>query len=109
MVEVTPPEEDINIGELLHIGFFLPVMSNDSTVPSQSSDNVLDEEQIARNVQALKNRLRGRGGPPGRRGRGRADVGNGRDSLPGSEYVVFIRHRSNVPILTVVLQLRDSV
>lgn len=25
MVEVTPPEEDINIGELLHIGFFLSV------------------------------------------------------------------------------------
>ncbi|KAH9901259.1 P-loop containing nucleoside triphosphate hydrolase protein [Cubamyces lactineus] len=67
MVEVTPPDEDTN------------------TVPSQSSDNVLDEEQIARNVQALKNRLRGRGGPPGRRGRGRADVGNGRDSLPGSD------------------------
>lgn len=55
------------------------------TVPSQSGDNVLDEEHIARNVQALKNRLRGRGGQPGRRGRGRADVGSGRDSLPGSE------------------------
>ena len=38
-------------------------------------------------MQALKNRLRGRGGHPGRRGRGRADVGSGRESLPGSEYV----------------------
>ncbi|KAL1947710.1 hypothetical protein VTO73DRAFT_13434 [Trametes versicolor] len=66
-VEVTPPEEEL------------------STVPSQSGDNVLDEEHIARNVQALKNRLRGRGGQPGRRGRGRADVGSGRDSLPGSD------------------------
>ncbi|KAI0637097.1 P-loop containing nucleoside triphosphate hydrolase protein [Trametes polyzona] len=66
-VEVTPPSEE------------------GSTLPSQSGDNVLDEEQIARNVQALKNRLRGRGGQPARRGRGRTDVGSGRDSLPGSD------------------------
>ncbi|KAI0781069.1 signal recognition particle binding protein [Trametes elegans] len=66
-VEVTPPTEQTSI------------------LPSQSGDNVLDEEQIARNVQALKNRLRGRGGQAGRRGRGRADVGSGRDSLPGSD------------------------
>lgn len=44
----------------------------------------MDEEQIARNVQALKNRLRGRGGRAGRRGLGRAEAG-GRDSHPGSE------------------------
>ncbi|KAI9064297.1 signal recognition particle binding protein [Trametes sanguinea] len=67
-VEVTPPAEDIN------------------TLPTQSDDNVLDEERIARNVQALKNRLRGRGAQPARRGRGRAEAGSGRDSLPGSEY-----------------------
>ncbi|KAI0374755.1 P-loop containing nucleoside triphosphate hydrolase protein [Pilatotrama ljubarskyi] len=67
MVEVTPPSEEI------------------STLPSQSNDNVLDEEQIARNVQALKNRLRGRGGQPVRRGRGRSDAGSGRDSLPASD------------------------
>lgn len=45
----------------------------------------MDEEQIARNVQALKNRLRGRGARGGRRGSGRSDIGSGRDSLPGSE------------------------
>ncbi|KAI0721641.1 signal recognition particle binding protein [Cerioporus squamosus] len=56
-----------------------------STIPSQSNAEVQDEEQIARNVQALKNRLRGRGGQAGRRGRGRAEVGSGRDSLPGSD------------------------
>ncbi|KAI0831167.1 signal recognition particle binding protein [Trametes gibbosa] len=66
-VEILPPAEDLSI------------------LPSQSSSDVLDEEQIARNVQALKNRLRGRGGQPARRGRGRADVGSGRDSVPGSD------------------------
>ncbi|KAH9951297.1 P-loop containing nucleoside triphosphate hydrolase protein [Amylocystis lapponica] len=55
------------------------------TVPSHSGAVVLDEEQIARNVQALKNRLRGRGARAGRRGSGRADAGSGRDSLPGSD------------------------
>ncbi|KAI8998762.1 P-loop containing nucleoside triphosphate hydrolase protein [Trametes punicea] len=65
--EVSPPAEDI------------------STIPTQSDDNVLDEERIARNVQALKNRLRGRGAQPVRRGRGRADVASGRDSHPGSD------------------------
>ncbi|KAH9854099.1 signal recognition particle binding protein [Lenzites betulinus] len=66
-VEVSPPLDDLSI------------------LPSQSSSDVLDEEQIARNVQALKNRLRGRGGQPTRRGRGRADIGSGRDSVPGSD------------------------
>ena len=42
----------------------------------------LDEQQIARNVQALKNRLRGRGSRRGGRGVGRMDSGNGRDSHP---------------------------
>ncbi|RPD66005.1 signal recognition particle binding protein [Lentinus tigrinus ALCF2SS1-7] len=66
-IDVTPPAEDT------------------STIPSHSNADVQDEEQIARNVQALKNRLRGRGGHAGRRGRGRTDVGSGRDSLPGSD------------------------
>ena len=65
--------------------------------PSHSNAEVQDEEQIARNVQALKNRLRGRGGTPGRRGRGRTDVGSGRESLPGSEYVIMISS-ANPPI-----------
>ncbi|KAF7338667.1 Signal recognition particle binding protein [Mycena venus] len=45
------------------------------TLPTQSSDAPQDEQQIARNVQALKNRLRGRGGKRGGK-RGRA-VGYG--------------------------------
>ncbi|TFK88673.1 signal recognition particle binding protein [Polyporus arcularius HHB13444] len=67
VIDVTPPAEDT------------------STIPSQSNAEVQDEEQIARNVQALKNRLRGRGGQASRRGRGRTDVGSGRDSLPASD------------------------
>ncbi|RDX56914.1 signal recognition particle binding protein [Lentinus brumalis] len=67
VIDVTPPVEDT------------------STIPSQSNAEVQDEEQIARNVQALKNRLRGRGGQASRRGRGRTDVGSGRDSLPASD------------------------
>jgi signal recognition particle receptor subunit alpha len=55
--------------------------------PSQPADAPLDEQQIARNVQALKNRLRGRGGRRGARGTGRADSGTGRDSHPDSEWV----------------------
>ncbi|KAJ7168181.1 signal recognition particle binding protein [Mycena crocata] len=55
------------------------------TLPTQSSDAPQDEQQIARNVQALKNRLRGRGGKRGGRGGGRSDAGSGRDSVPGSD------------------------
>ncbi|KAI0957642.1 hypothetical protein AcW1_005967 [Taiwanofungus camphoratus] len=62
-----------------------PPSDDMSTIPSQSSTVTLDEERIARNVQALKNRLRGRGGRSGRRGPGRADAGSGRDSVPGSD------------------------
>jgi len=49
----------------------------------------MDEQKIARNVQALKNRLRGRGGRrvSGRGGFQRFDSGSGRDSHPGSESV----------------------
>ncbi|KAM5539011.1 hypothetical protein V8D89_007234 [Ganoderma adspersum] len=63
----TPPSEDMD------------------TVPAVSDSEVHDEQQIARNVQALKNRLRGRGGQAGRRGRGRAEIGSGRESVPGSD------------------------
>ncbi|KAJ7771734.1 signal recognition particle binding protein [Mycena metata] len=55
------------------------------TLPTQSSDAPQDEQQIARNVQALKNRLRGRGGKRGGRGGGRADAASGRESIPGSD------------------------
>ncbi|KAF5386774.1 hypothetical protein D9615_001663 [Tricholomella constricta] len=55
-----------------------------STAPSLSSDAPHDEQQIARNVQALKNRLRGRGG---RRGGGvsRTASRSGVDNVPTSD------------------------
>lgn len=62
-------------------------------VPSQPDATTVDEEQIARNVQALKNRLRGKtvpgsgGARKGRRGAGGA--GSGLDSMPGSEYATL--------------------
>lgn len=67
-----------------------------ATVPSIDPDVSHDEQQIARNVQALKNRLRGRGGRRGGGRGGRADVGSGRDSVPSSEYV----HSSNIMGIT---------
>ncbi|KZT69028.1 signal recognition particle binding protein [Daedalea quercina L-15889] len=62
-----------------------PPSDDPSTTPLHSSEASVDEQQITRNVQALKNRLRGRGGRMGKRGSGRADVGSGRDSHPGSD------------------------
>ncbi|KAF9001921.1 signal recognition particle binding protein [Cyathus striatus] len=58
-----------------------PPGDDQSTEPSVSSDAPQDEQQIARDVQALKNRLRGRG----RRRGGVSRVASGRDSLPGSD------------------------
>lgn len=65
-----------------------------NAVPSQHNPTTVDEEQIARNVQALKNRLKpkvpgGAGGKKGRRGVGGA--GSGLESVPGSEYGPFNR------------------
>ncbi|KIN94504.1 hypothetical protein M404DRAFT_168135 [Pisolithus tinctorius Marx 270] len=48
---------------------------DDSTVPTESPDITQDEQQIARNVQALKTRLRGRGGRQGGRAASRVDSG----------------------------------
>jgi signal recognition particle receptor subunit alpha len=56
-------------------------------VPSDSGATTVDEEQIARNVQALKNRLKARGRPIGGAGKRRPEAGSGRDSLPTSEFV----------------------
>jgi signal recognition particle receptor subunit alpha len=54
--------------------------------PAESHPGTVDEQQISRNVQALKNRLRGRGGARAAgRGRARGDPGSGRDSHPNSE------------------------
>lgn len=59
-------------------------LSDDSsTVPTESPEAPQDEQQIARNVQALKNRLRGRGGRRGGRGMSRGE--SGRDSGPNSD------------------------
>ena len=70
---------------LLPRGALSERLTSPLAVPAISNAEIQDEEQIARNVQALKNRLRGRGGQAGRRGRGRTDVGSGRESVPGSE------------------------
>ncbi|TCD60922.1 hypothetical protein EIP91_009295 [Steccherinum ochraceum] len=61
-----------------------PAVDDLENAPSDSADNTMDEEQIARNVQALKNRLRGKGGRMVKRGGGK-DVGSGKDSHPGSD------------------------
>ncbi|KAJ2931333.1 hypothetical protein H1R20_g5688, partial [Candolleomyces eurysporus] len=60
-----------------------PPSDDQSTVPSINPDTSHDEQQIARNVQALKNRLRGRGRQRGRIGR--LDPSSGRDSHPNSD------------------------
>lgn len=67
------------------------------SAPSDSHPGTVDEQQIARNVQALKNRLRARGdaraaGP----GRARGDRGSGRDSHPNSECAPLIYFFSQV-------------
>ncbi|KAK2467045.1 hypothetical protein APHAL10511_001303 [Amanita phalloides] len=60
-----------------------PSSDDQSTEPTLNPDLPGDEQQIARKVEALKNRLRGQGR---RRGRGgRAEAGNGRDSIPNSD------------------------
>ncbi|KAG6879601.1 hypothetical protein C0992_000881 [Termitomyces sp. T32_za158] len=61
-----------------------PPSDDQSTVPSLSSATPHDEQQIARNVQALKNRLRGRGGRRGGGG-GRVPSRNGLESVPSSD------------------------
>lgn len=57
--------------------------------PSITTDALQDEQQIARNVQALKNRLRGRGGRRGGRG-GRTGAASEKESHPNSEYIYSI-------------------
>jgi len=89
--DTTPPSDDPSTGMPL-ICLICDNVNNFGAVPSQSEDNATDEQKIARNVQALKNRLRGRGGRRaiGRGGTQRFDSGSGRDSHPGSESVSFI-------------------
>ena len=54
------------------------------SAPSLNPDTPQDEQKIARKVQALKDRLRGRGGRRGGRG-GRAELPNTRDNNTESE------------------------
>ena len=70
-----------------HSFTFLCLRSWRILASAESHPGTVDEQQIARNVQALKNRLRGRGGARAAgRGRVRAEPGSGRDSHPNSEY-----------------------
>jgi signal recognition particle receptor subunit alpha len=60
-----------------------PPSDDQSTEPTVNPDLPHDEQQIARKVEALRNRLRGQSR---RRGRGgRAEVGSGKDSMPSSD------------------------
>ncbi|OJA09890.1 hypothetical protein AZE42_06755 [Rhizopogon vesiculosus] len=64
---------------------YSPPSDDLSTIPSESSIAVQDEQEISRNFQALKNKLRGRGGRRGGRGMMRVESGSGRDSMPASD------------------------
>ncbi|KAF7800328.1 hypothetical protein EIP86_011578 [Pleurotus ostreatoroseus] len=83
--DITPPSDDASTSQSTAMSVLHDVILTSVLVPSQSGTTTIDEEQIARNVQALKNRLRGRGGRAGRRGPGRGETGSGRDSLPTSD------------------------
>ena len=73
-----------------------------SLEPSVNMDAPKDGQEIARNVEAFKNRLRGRGGR--QRGRGKRQVSmsidgwGGRESQSNSEYLFLPSwHNSNSP------------
>ncbi|KAI0256473.1 SRP54-type protein [Lactifluus subvellereus] len=77
-----------------------PGSSDVDAPPSDSHPGTVDEQQIARNVQALKNRLRARGdaraaGP----GRARGDRGSGRDSHPNSDSDVAGKRKQKGKVL----------
>ncbi|KIL69601.1 hypothetical protein M378DRAFT_68425 [Amanita muscaria Koide BX008] len=71
----------------------LPSSDDQNTEPTVNPDLPQDEQQIARKVEALKNRLRGQGK---RRGRGgRAEVGSGRDSVHSSDSEATPKRKSS--------------
>ncbi|KAH9981519.1 P-loop containing nucleoside triphosphate hydrolase protein [Lactifluus volemus] len=71
-----------------------------SSAPADSHPGTVDEQQIARNVQALKNRLRGRGGSRSAgRGRARGDPGSGRDSQANSDSEVAGKRKQKGKVL----------
>jgi signal recognition particle receptor subunit alpha len=63
------------------------VLIKAGSAPTTFTEVVTDEQQIARRAQALKDKLRGRGGKRGR-GTARLDSASGRDSYPNSECVL---------------------
>lgn len=74
----------MNTGELGNTLYLLGMKADILQDPTVDTDTAQDEEQISRNVQALKNRLRGKGR---RRGMARLESGSGRDSH-ASEYMI---------------------
>ncbi|KAI0273799.1 P-loop containing nucleoside triphosphate hydrolase protein [Gloeopeniophorella convolvens] len=72
-----------------------PGSSDVETAPTESPSGTVDEQQIARNVQALKNRLRGRGGARGggRGGRARVESGSERESYPNSDSDTTVKRK----------------
>jgi hypothetical protein len=85
--EVTPPTSDNDTGIFLLVYFWWNSgIHCYYIVPSLSPEAPTDEQQIALNVQVLKNRLRGRGGRRGGRG-GRSM--SGRESAD-SEYATSL-------------------
>ena len=82
---ISPPSDDAETGRAIFLNILTPNQCIFITAPTISSDTPTDEQQIARNVQALKSRLRGRGGRRGGRGGGRVETGSGRESNAESE------------------------
>lgn len=79
-----------------------PGSSDVDAPPPEHHLGTVDEQQIARNVQALKNRLRGRGGArtAGRGGsRTRGDTGSGRDSHTNSDSDVTVKRKQKGKVL----------
>lgn len=96
-VESTPPSDDQST-RAYYISQH-PKINSSLSVPSQATDEPLDEQQIARNVQALKARLRGRGGRRGGRGGGRPRTpAHGADSVQSSEWVPSLSSFSHLNV-----------
>ena len=90
---LTPSSGSSDVDARLYYVVFASLPLIVFAAPPDHPLGTVDEQQIARNVQALKNRLRGRGGArvAGRGGGTRGDTGSGRDSHPNSECVPFFQ------------------
>ncbi|KAF8630410.1 hypothetical protein AX15_002961 [Amanita polypyramis BW_CC] len=85
----------------LHTPLRIPVetqttpFDDQSTEPTVNPDLPTDEQQIARKVETLKNRLRGQGRRRGRGGKiGKTDSGSGRDSVTNSDSEITPKRKS---------------